>query len=64
LPQGLGKDCACKDSAVGPFGCAQGKLRRMGGHLWLKVIQPVSAWLVKAERVRAGPSQDEQVQFL
>jgi len=29
-----------------------------------KVIQPASAWLVKAERVGAGPRQDGQAQFL
>ncbi len=29
-----------------------------------EVIQSVSAWLVKAERVGAGPSQDGQAKFL
>jgi len=29
-----------------------------------EVIQPVSAWLVKAERVGAGPSQDGRAKFL
>jgi len=36
----------------------------MGGHLRILVLLPVSAWLVKAERVGAGPSQDGWVQFL
>jgi len=29
-----------------------------------EVIQPVSVWLVKAERVGVGPSQDGRAQFL
>jgi len=29
-----------------------------------EVIQPVSAWLVKAERAGAEPSQDGRAQFL
>ncbi|HUU17630.1 MAG TPA: hypothetical protein VMW72_10810 [Sedimentisphaerales bacterium] len=46
----------CADLALSPFGCAQGKLRRRGsqrfkwaGICGFEVVQPVSAWLVKAE---------------
>jgi len=34
----IGKACARAESTLGPFGCAQGKLRRRDEFLWILVL--------------------------